>query len=668
VKRRLARTTLVALIALLVGPVAWVPHAGAQTDPNTPTLTLTSQDPWTPNAGTFTMGLKTGGNTDGLQLTLTVHDRVSSRSAFDATLGTSPTFPQTLTLQRIPLDNLPPDASGVRVVQLELARLGIRRPGNGVYPVEVQLRDPNETPLASFVTHVVVVDLSASAPKQLDVAWVWPLVAPPALPLDGPPDADVVTQLVPTGRLGRQALAIGADTDVPLTLAPSPETLDAWLTLAQTQDNTELAAGVDALRRAVTITHHQVLAGSFVPLDLPSIFDGGLGGTLGDELDRGADALQTFFSTHLDPSTAMPGDLDTTSLDALRTAARTRLVLDGSALAPFDGRFTATRPALLGRAPGDASDQVTVVATDPGLESFLRGDSAPALRAAHLLASLAVIQGEQPSLARAVTFANPTDWDPSDEFVTALLAGLRANPLVRPVTVDTLLAETPAASSDDSADEPVIRTLAPVEVKKPPVKPGTYYQGLVDRNAIAALFGNSDPRVVRADRTLLSVLSADLQNRAGRRYAREQLHAIGQSGRDFLSLIHSPEQSTITLTSSEAKIPLTFRNDTDKQVPIHIALASDKLLFPDGTDRNVTLEPGKNQTVRIAIETRSSGSFPLLMTVTTAGGLPIQTSEVTVRSSFVSGVGVFLTVGAIVFLAVWWGWDIRRRRRRRQTA
>ena len=216
----------------------------------------------------------------------------------------------------------------------------------------------------------------------------------------------LISQLVPTGRLGRQALAIGADTDVPLTLAPSPETLDAWLTLAQAQDNTDLAAGVDALRRAVA--HHQVLAASFVPLDLPSTFDGGLGGTLGDELDRGADTLQTFFNTHLDPSTAMPGDLDTTSLDALRTAARTRLVLDGSALAPYDGRFTATRPALLGRAPGDASDQVTVVATDPGLESFLRGDAAPALRAAHLLATLDEIQREQPTLARAVTFANPT--------------------------------------------------------------------------------------------------------------------------------------------------------------------------------------------------------------------------------------------------------------------
>ena len=114
---------------------------------------------------------------------------------------------------------------------------------------------------------------------------------------------------------------------------------------------------------------------------------------------------------------------------------------------------------------------------------------------------------------------------------------------------------------------PSCATSAPVIVRKAPVTAGAYYQGLLDRNAIAALFGNNDVRVAHADRTLLSVLSANLQNPAGRRFARGQLHAIGQSGRDFLSLIHSPEQSTITLTSSEAKIPLTFRNDTDQSGP-----------------------------------------------------------------------------------------------------
>ena len=665
-RTRLALAALTA--AFVLGGVAWVTPAHAQTATTEPLLALTSQDTWTPTTGTFTMGLRTSGNTDGVKLTLTVHDRLLSRSAFDGTLGDNPAFPQTLTVRALSLDDYPADANGVRVVPLELNNdLNIRRSGNGVYPIEVQLRDANDTALAGFVTHVVVVDLSAAAPTQLDVAWVWPLVADPALALDGTPDPNVVSELAPNGRLGRQAAMIGADADVPLTLAPSPETLDAWLTLAQGLENGELAAGVDALRRGAS--HDQVLAGSFVPLDLPSLFNAGLGGTLRSELDQGTDTLQSFFNVHLDPSTAMPGDLDIPSLDALRTAVRTRLVVDGSTLQPFDGRFTPTRPALLGRTPDNAPDAVTVVATDPGLEGFLQGDGPPALRAAHLLGALAVIQGEQPSLPRAVAFANPNDWDPSNEFVTALLAGLRANPLVRPVTVDTLLAETPPATVDDAPDgDHVVRTLAPATTRKAPVKAGDYYEALLDRNAIAALFGEADERVAQADRMLLSVLSVSLENQAGRRLARAQLHAIGQSARDFLSLIHSPERSTITLTSSEANIPLTFRNDTDKKVPIHIALTSDKLVFPDGTDRDVTLEPGKNQTVRVAVETRSSGTFPLLMTVTTEGGLPIQTSAVTVRSSFVSGVGVFLTVGAIVFLALWWGWDIRRRRRRRQTA
>jgi hypothetical protein len=251
-----------------------------------------------------------------------------------------------------------------------------------------------------------------------------------------------------------------------------------------------------------------------------------------------------------------------------------------------------------------------------------------------------------------------------------VLTGLRGNPILRAVTVDTLLADTPTATVNDAPDgsNPVVRVLAPVKLRKPPVTASEYYNALQARQGIAALFGEADVRVTHADRVLLSTPSANFESRAGRRRARDQLHAIGQSGRDFLSLIRTPGRSTVTLTASKAQIPFTFRNDADQPVKIHLSLASDKLLFPDGTDSDVELQPGKNQTVRIAVETRSSGTFPLVMTVTTAGGLPITISEVTVRSSFVSGVGVFLTVGAVVFLALWWGWDIRRRRRRRQMA
>ena len=95
------------------------------------------------------------------------------------------------------------------------------------------------------------------------------------------------------------------------------------------------------------------------------------GGTLGSELDRGTPPSRRFFGAHIDPSTAMPGPLDTPSLDALRTAVRTRLVVDGGALEPYDGGSPPpARPprARSGEPPDDGDDR----RDRPGLQRFLR--------------------------------------------------------------------------------------------------------------------------------------------------------------------------------------------------------------------------------------------------------------------------------------------------------
>src|SRR5262249_31495304 len=125
-----------------------------------------------------------------------------------------------------------------------------------------------------------------------------------------------------------------------------------------------------------------------------------------------------------------------------------------------------------------------------------------------------------------------------------------------------------------------------------------------------------------------------------------------------------PASATITVTSSRAEVPITVRNDTGIPLRVHLHFQSDKLLFPAGADRDVDLL-AKNTTFRLPVETRSSGTFPVNITVTTTDS-PTSTIEATqlrVRSTFVSGVGVFITAGAVLFLALWWGWDIRKRRR-----
>jgi hypothetical protein len=133
----------------------------------------------------------------------------------------------------------------------------------------------------------------------------------------------------------------------------------------------------------------------------------------------------------------------------------------------------------------------------------------------------------------------------------------------------------------------------------------------------------------------------------------------------FLDQIHLQPTGTITITSSKAQIPISFQNTSNQDLIVHLKLESDRLLFPDGAEQDVQLPAGRSTTVRVAVETRGSGQSPVQLTVTTTDGLAIGSRRITVRSTFVSGVGVFLTVGAIAFLAIWWGWDIHRRRRKR---
>jgi Family of unknown function (DUF6049) len=319
--------------------------------------------------------------------------------------------------------------------------------------------------------------------------------------------------------------------------------------------------------------------------------------------------------------------------------------------------------------PGDDSTAVTVLATDKGLEQFLTGDQPPALRAAHLLAGLALVAGEQPSLARGVAISNPVHWNADDTFVSAVLAGLRANPLLRPTTVAGLLEAVPTATVDSQPDgAPVYRQLAPYSAPAPPVSAAKYQQGVDSRNAVEQLVGAADPRTARADRALATSATSEWSTPKGRQRAKELVESIGGVVDDYLGKILVQPQSTITITSSKAEIPISFQNQGDDDIAVHVKLESDRLLFPNGAELDVPLPAHRNTTVRVAVETRGSGTVPVDMTVT-ANGLALPRGQglrrIEVRSSFVSGVGVFLTVGAIVFLALWWGWDIHRRRKKR---
>jgi Family of unknown function (DUF6049) len=659
------------LLAALVVTSAAIVAVPATAQSAAPTFTLAAQSPWVAPGSGFVMRFATADVPAGAQVALTVHDAVQSRTAFDDSID-GDSLPPTRDRQTFAFDQLPVDAAtGQRVLAYPSTSLG----SNGVFPLEVDLRSADDESLAHFVTHVVVAPVGADGAstggQPLNVAWVWPLQTEPAF-VAAPVIVNPTTlaDLGPTGRLGRQAAQLAANPDVPLTLAPSPETLDAWTTLAQKTPT--LAVGLNQLRSATA--RNQVLAGPFVPLDLPSLVRSDLQdivttstSTRPSELTRGVSVLEKFLGAHVDPSTALPGPLDATSLSILQNASVRQLVVEGNALTPENEKYTPAHPYEVQTVNGDASSAVTVLATDDGLEKFLTGDQPPALRAAHLLAGLSVVAGEQPSISRGIAIANPANWDADDTFVAAVLAGLRGNPLLRPTTVQGLLAAVPVATTNDQADgTPVYRELAQYSPPAAPVTAAQYASGVQSRDAVAALVGVSDPRTQNADRALATSVAAPWANPPGRVRARQLLASIGSSVADYLGQVQVQPQSTVTITSSKAEIPVSFRNTGEDDITVHLRFDSDRLLFPDGAERDITLPHQHNTTIRVAVETRGSGTAPVTLTVTTPAGLAIgKPTVIKVRSSFVSGVGVFLTVGAVVFLVVWWGWDIQRRRKKR---
>jgi len=661
-----------AAAALTVAVAPGLPHAlpaGAGTDTEA-AIALVSQDPWTLVGGDVHAKLHVEGALPGASIWVVAHQALSSRSAFDGSLedeelgGTADTVV-------VPVDALPLDADGNRDLTLRLEvvegtrlaeTLGARRAG--VYPLEIELRDDDDQTQAGFVTYLVVVAAAGAdgaITTPLDVAWVWPLSAQPAtLPGDGP-DPDVMRQLRPDGRLGRQAAALDRTAGVPITIVPGPETLEAWEENAAHEP--ALAEGVTAIRRALGA--HQVIASTYVPVDLPSLLRAAMNGAVDAQIVNGDEALRRSFGSRIDPLTALVRPVDSATINRLRAGGVDRVIIETDALAEESSESAPTRPFSL-EPPASLvpTGPVTALAADSGLARLLSADVAPALRAQRLLAGLSVMVLEEPDVPRAVTIVNPAQLDPSDELIGAVLHGLRANPILTPTTVNAVFEEL---AVDTTERDPDTRELAEYDPPEPPVSAVAYDSAQIRLASLRELAPEAGGLVL-ADRALLASVSSAWNSPDGTARATAELASVESIISGFLSRIQVPNPSTITLTDRSGRIPLTFRNGTEQVVTVLIELQSPKLSFPDGVEQIVELAP-QNTTVRIAVEARTSGSFPLRVTVTSVNRvLTIAEAQLEVQATAVSAVGLVLIISAVVFLGLWWMLHIHRERARRRQA
>ena len=649
------RRRAAALVAALAAVALALPPAAAQGG-RSGRIALASQTPWVGEGGVFGIRLLV---TDvrrpaDVEVAVSVHRPVTSRSEFQRTLEGDVSTSVIPPGVSEPVERLPLDAAGARYVELGVqdpatnrdpTRVALRSPG--VYPVRVELREAGGGAiLDDLVTHLVYLPDPVDGPK-LAVASIVPVHAPPALQPDGthrlPDDA--------SDRLGRLAGSLERHAPVPLTVAPTPETLQALAESDRPVDQETLAR----LARNTSGEGRQVLGGTYVPVALAS-----MAGAMEDEataqLARGNEIVANRLRTRPDRRTQIvQPPLTDAVLNRLRQQQVDRVVVAEESLAPVRLQVTLTQPFRIG---GRQGQRVDGVVADPGLVRHFDGGDDAVLAAHHLLADLAVVYFDSPGRNRGVVAQPPRTWDPAPAFVDAFLSGLTTSPIVRGVTLDELFLVPPATAGNG---RPLVRTPPPRPAPSPAL-PTSDIRTLRDRlDDFGTILEPGEPIFGRLEESLLVTQSVDL------RPARRRAYVAGFERQlsDQLDRIRTPEDRSITLTARRGRIPVTVQSSVPYPVHVVVRVESDQLRFPRGATRRLALTR-PNTVALFTVQARTSGAFPMRVRLESPdGNLLLSSSRFTVRSTAASGVGVILSIGAGWFLLVWWARHALARRRRR---
>lgn len=686
------RCFVVAVLALVLGSTLVGGTAARATSPATQaagaarlsdSMTLVSQSPWVgPSASNQDLRLRlritSASPRSGLGLTVTVYHYVEFRSTFIETLAGKDLGTVIARSPTLALSSLPADASGT--VDLTVPVDGDTTPATagawtadlgcvsgscaGVYPVKVALVDtgPSGSPptgAAPLVTYLVYDDPSpTSQPLRLG------LVVPLGLASAGTPSTAAVAGL------DALAGAVAGAGDVALTLAPDPATLE---TLA-TGRHGHTVASIAALSSSPA---RQTLSQSFVPVDASALVGAGLAGELTDQIRRAGQVLSS-------PAVGLHATRGTWVAQApLDGAALVQLAPDyGHVVVPATSvsgpgsEFTVTQPFTLssGHGPGPAA-----AVTDQGLDALLtpRAGTDPVLAAQQMLAELALVYYERPNLTgadgapapRGVVAAAPAAWAPDPTFVTALLAGLKGNPVVEPVTLDQLFAQVPIGADGQAT---VRRPVAPGTAPTLPARAIRSTRGQLTGLASAvsatapgaAVAEMLDDLLLRAEASTLT----PARQRAG--------VAAVEAALDGQVHVLTVRSDTIRLTSGAASVPITVVKNAPYPVTAVVKVTSDKLVFPGGAAQSPgadcqapAVQSGQGRStfsalcvvdratlaIYVDMRSRTSGDFPIAVTlVSPQGGLVMASGQLTVRSMSTSVVALALSIAAGAVLLAWW--------------
>jgi hypothetical protein len=618
---------------------------------------------------TFRVEMIVSGAPPGAKLRARLYPRIGSRADFGENLFGQNLGRNPRTLDVPALDTAPVQGGGGVRVTLEVPICpaltcdanGVSVRDGGVYPVQIRVDDADDDELTQLVTFMVRLPDAPGEVTPLLTSVLFDQDGPPLLAPDGKPEVDINNDISPLAILTD---ALDSHPTVPVTVAPTPEMIET------------IEVGTDDLvaRLAKTLkdSGSQVIAGTYV--DVPTsawVANGQLDRELGRQRSRGTTALEALPEPDVGTWVAEP-TLDEAGVAKLLELGVKQLVIDSGALSA--DRDDGSRSLLEGPFKVEAGtvDSVSAVQIDPGFRGVFSRTGNEVLDAHRLIAELATVAYESPDEQRGMVVAPPADWTPNGTTLDVLLEGLDlGRDLIRPATVNDLFAEVPPlgrrGEPTDDDEETLRRRLEPMPPPDLGDYPGRLNATRFQLDSYQAMIGLDNRSIDPYEDRLLASAAVELSDQERDTY----LDSLNAELDQQFKGVDVPNGQTVTLTSSDGQLPITVRNLLDIPVTVEILLrSSERLEFPEGKIIKVELEANETRPLKVQVKTRATGDTPIQVSLQTPGGArQLQSTRYNVRSTAVSGVGLFLTVGAAGFLALWWIRHIRlTRRERRQIA
>jgi Family of unknown function (DUF6049) len=528
----------------------------------------------------------------------------------------------------------------------------------GVYPVMIDAVDASGNRLVTIVTQLIRLPDSDATTPPLAVGLIIRQHQPQSIALDGSPylDEPDLRRLIDGLRV------LDEFPTMPFTMLPEATTLvDASGSAAP------LDTAVFGAARATAT--HQLLASTYAPIAVDSWSEAGLTGELDSQFASGRSDIAGLVGTAPDPSIAV---LDPTigpeGLDVLAQHEARAVIVPSDQLPADPGTGATTTRGFDVRT--SSGRRLHAIAADAAITMRLLGGSDPVANAQNALAELALISIADRRPARGLALEVPGTVAPAT--LRALLealelrdgagAGAPGAPLVSPVRLDDLFAITDVATSFDSSGAlaPTVRPITPEE----PSSLGDYPEALrATRRSIDGLLAMVPETPSLAGGAIHRALAS-----GDRTLSEQDRSTVLSSARNAIrsvtdEIVMTPEQ-IVTLTSRSGKVPLNIENRLQVPAHVRVSLRSAKLEFPDGAEFDQVLAPGTTTRIDARVTTRASGAFPLEVVVTSPDSiLPVTGARFTVRSTAISGIGLVISIGAGLFLLLWWIRHYRTARR-----